>query len=228
MPIRALALETTSRRAEVALVEDGAAVATDSFSAGLKHTADLLPMIDRLCRSRKWSPRDIEHIYVSAGPGGFTGTRTGIAFAKTFAFARGAKVVAVPTPLVLVENAPPEAPDALVVIDARRGKAWVQQFRRVEGAWTIAAEPRLDGLAEILNLVPRPIWLVGEGVAYHAAAIDATDAQIHMVADHAPQVGHLARIGWSFAQHGRFTDPFDLVPIYMRRPEAEEKRLGID
>ena len=88
MPLRALALETTSRRAEVALVEDGLVVAADAFTSGLKHTADLLPMIERLCRSRDASPGDIEHIYVSVGPGGFTGTRIGVTFAKTFAFAR--------------------------------------------------------------------------------------------------------------------------------------------
>ena len=94
--------------------------------------------------------------------------------------------------------------------------------------WNGAAEARVEALDEILKSAPRPIWLVGEGVAYHCAAIDPTDAQIRVVAEAQPQVAYLARIGWSFAQQRSFTDPFDLVPVYVRRPEAEEKRLGIE
>lgn len=223
--VRALALETTSRRAQVALVVNGSILASDAFSPGLKHAADLLPMIDRLCRSQRWSPRDIQHVYVSTGPGGFTGSRLGITFAKTIAFTFGSRVVAVPTPRVIVENTPVEAQDALVVIDARRGHTWTAHFTRDNGVWMSAGAPRLDLLATILGSAPRPLWIVGEGIAYHRAAIESADPQVQVVADSQPHVVHVAQLGWTQALERRFVDPFDLAPLYVRRPEAEEKRL---
>jgi len=44
-------------------------------------------MIERLCRDQGWTPKDLEELYVSAGPGSFTGLRIGITLAKTLAFA---------------------------------------------------------------------------------------------------------------------------------------------
>lgn len=226
-PIRAIAVETTSRRGEVALVEHGRVVVQDAFEAGLGHTAYLLPLVDRLCRSRDWRPSDIEEIYVSVGPGGFTGTRIGVTFAKTLAAAVGARVVAVPTPRVLVENAPAEASHALVVVDARRGKAWIEPFIRVAGLWRSAGSPQVTTLTEALAAAPRPVWLVGEGVAYHAGEIDSADSAIKICPDTRPRATVVASLGWEMARQGSFVDPFLLVPVYVRRPEAEEKRLGL-
>ena len=225
--LRGLALETTSRRGEVALVEHGRVVSAEAFQTGLKHTAQLLPLVDRLCAARRWAPRAISEIYVSAGPGAFTGTRIGVTFAKTFAFAAGARVVAVPTPRVVVENAPPEATRALVVVDARRGKTWVQAFNRSPLGWEPAGESVLAALSEILAREQRPIWLIGEGIAYHSEQIDGNDKGIVICPDHQPRAQVVASIGWSMARRGAVTDPFLLVPIYVRRPEAEEKRLGL-
>ncbi len=225
--IRALAIETTSRRGEVALVEQGAVIAEAAFEAGLKHTAHLVPLVDGLMREAGWAPYEAREVYVSVGPGGFTGTRVGVTFAKSFAFAAGAKVVAVPTPRVVVEDAPPEARHALVVVDARRGKVWAEPFARSGHEWKPAGEPRLTTLSEALAEAPRPIWLLGEGVAYHAGAIDPSDRQVHTAPEAAPRARHVATLGWRMARQGRFTDPFALTPRYVRRPEAEEKRLGI-
>lgn len=227
-PIRALALETTSRRAQVALVQNGTIVGQASFEAGLKHTAHLLPLIEQLFRGHCWSPSQIQEIYVSVGPGGFTGTRIGVTLAKALALARAGWIVAVPTARVLVENAPREANDALVVIDARRGKAWTQRFTRDGRRWQQAGEPVVCTLGQALDAAPRPVWLVGEGVAYHAQGVDPWEAGVHVCQDSQPRISVVAALGWELARAGAFSDSFALAPMYVRRPEAEEKRLGLD
>jgi tRNA threonylcarbamoyladenosine biosynthesis protein TsaB len=228
MPLHALALETTSRRAQVALVREGQILAEDAFQADLKHTAHLLPLIDALCRSKGVAPADIQETYVSTGPGGFTGTRIGVTFAKSMALARAVRLVSVPTARVLVENAPREADRALVVIDARRGRAWVQSFQRRAADWQSEDPSLVTTLHEALAAAGRPIWLVGEGVSYHAQAIDPRDAHLHVVADAQPRASVVAALGWKMARGGCFADPFELVPTYVRLPEAEEKRLGLE
>src|ERR1700677_2746760 len=98
---RALAIETSGRLGSIAVVDGSAVVAEEPSPHGLKHAADILPIIDRLVRARGWSPADLEHLYVSAGPGSFTGIRIAITLAKTMALATGVKLIAVPTTRVL-------------------------------------------------------------------------------------------------------------------------------
>src|SRR5689334_17642556 len=86
---RALAVETSGRIGSVALADDGRVIAEESFPHGLQHAAHILPVIDSLCAARGWTPRSIEHLYVSSGPGSFTGLRIGITLCKTIAFATG-------------------------------------------------------------------------------------------------------------------------------------------
>jgi hypothetical protein len=38
-----------------------------------------------------------------------------------------------------------------------------------------------------------------------------------------PRAAVVARIGTELASAGKFADPLNLTPIYIRRPEAEEK-----
>lgn len=211
------------------MVDGAQVVAVRAFEAGIRHTAGLLPLVRDLCDVRAWKASAIEAVYVSTGPGGFTGTRIGVTFAKTLAFATGAKIVAVPTPLVLLANLPPEANQALVVVDARRGKVWSQQFLRddPDGEWRRGDDGVLSGLAERIASLPRPIWLIGEGVAYHAADVPADDAGVRVIEDCVPRAAEVARIGARMARAGQFTPAGGLSPVYVRRPEAEENRLGL-
>src|ERR1051325_7330032 len=113
---RALAIETSGRIGSVALVDETGAIKEREFPHGLQHAAGLIPLIDELCSARGWKPADLREVYVSAGPGSFTGLRIGITLSKTLAFVTGAKLVAVPTMRVLVENAPSEARHVIVVL----------------------------------------------------------------------------------------------------------------
>ena len=219
-------METTGRQGQVALALGGQVVARDAFAAGARHAADLMPMIDRLCRAQGWSPASIGDVYVSVGPGAFTGMRVGVTLAKTLAFATGARLVAVPTARVLVENAPASATHAAVIVDARRGKVWAEGFERAAGAWRAWRAFGLTTLADVLGRSPRPLLLLGEGVAFHAASLDPADAGVSVSDDAQPRVEAVVDIGWALARAGEFADPDALVPAYARRPEAEEKRLG--
>src|SRR4051794_28046931 len=125
---RALAIETSGRIGSIALAEDSSILAEEQFAHGLKHAAEILPMIDRLCRAQGWRPRDLDHLYVSAGPGSFTGLRIGITLAKTLALATGVKLVAVPSVRVLAENAPAQASHLILVLDAKREQIFTARF----------------------------------------------------------------------------------------------------
>ncbi len=222
---RALAIETAARDGSVALVEDAAVVAEAAFPGGVRHAAGLLPLIDRLVRDRGWRPADLGQLYVSAGPGSFTGLRIGITVAKTLAVATGARLVAVPTLAVVVENAPAEAAHAVVLLDAKRDQVFTARFERAAGGWVEREPAHVDTLAAVLARAPRPVHLLGEGIPYHEKFLPGGDAGVVVTPAELwrPRAGVVARLGVALAAAGRFVDPDRLAPAYIRKAEAEEK-----
>lgn len=222
---RALAIETSGRIGSAAAVQDGKILAEEQFAHGLKHAAGLLPLIDELCRRQGWGPLDVEELYVSAGPGSFTGLRIGVTLAKTMALATGVKLVAVPSARVLAENAPPEARHLLVVLDAKRDQIFTARFEREGEAWVEREPAHLDSLSAMIDHAPRPVHLLGEGIPYHQKFIPPDDPSILLAPPESwrAHAAAVARLGTDLARQGRFADPFTLTPIYVRKPEAEEK-----
>jgi tRNA threonylcarbamoyladenosine biosynthesis protein TsaB len=223
--VRALAIETSGRVGSVALVEDGQVLAEDQFPHGLQHAAEMIPRIDRLCRERGWLPGDLRELYVSAGPGSFTGLRIGITLAKTLAFATGAKIVAVPSVRVLARNAPAEASELIVVLDAKREQIFTSRFRREGAQWEEQEPAHLDDLASMLARSPRPVYLVGDGIPQHRWFIPLDAAGIFLTPPEVwrPRAAAVAAEGVAVAAAGVFIEPDHLQPIYLRKPEAEEK-----
>jgi tRNA threonylcarbamoyladenosine biosynthesis protein TsaB len=222
---RALAIETSSRIGSIASVADGVVIEEKQFEHGLQHAAQIIPIIDALVRAQHWTPRDVEELYVSAGPGSFTGLRIGITLAKTLALATGVKLVAVPTVGVLVENAPADASHVVIVLDAKRDQIFTARFERSESQWVEREPAHLDSLAAMLARAARPVHLLGEGIPYHEKFIDRQDPGVIVTppAVWRPRASVVAAIGHAMARRNEFTHPDHLRPIYIRRPEAEEK-----
>ena len=221
---RALAIETSSRIGSVVIIEDGRVVAEDEFPHGLQHAAQLVVRIDQLCKARGCGPADLQELYVSVGPGSFTGLRIGITLAKTLAFATGAKVVAVPTVEVLTQNAPADANEVLIVLDAKRGQIFTARLARQGGGWVEREPAHLDDLPSMLARAPRPIWLLGEGIPYHRQHIPADDSSVFLTSSDLwqPHAAAVAQIGLELASQKAFIEPDRLAPQYIRKPEAQE------
>jgi tRNA threonylcarbamoyladenosine biosynthesis protein TsaB len=260
---RALAIETSGRLGSLAIVDGSTVVAEETFPHGLKHAADILPIIDRLIRARGWSPRDLEHLYISIGPGSFTGLRIAVTLAKTMALATGVKLIAVPTLQVLPATAPPEAKHLIILLDAKRDQIFTARFERPtpspgtpgegrgEGEfdrqlsleipnhphptplpeyrargtiWIEQEPPHLDSLTATLARSPRPVHLLGEGIPYHEKFIPVDpDVIITPEESWRARATCVAQLGLKLADANQFADPFKLTPIYIRKPEAEEK-----
>lgn len=224
--IRGLAIETSGRLGSVALAVDGQVVAEDQFPHGLQHAAEIIPRIDALCKTHGWTPADIAEVYVSTGPGSFTGLRIGVTLAKTMAFATGARLVAVPSAKVLAYNAPVEAERVLIVLDAKRDQVFTARLaRNGDGHWLFEQEPHLASLAAALDLSPRPVHLLGEGIPYHQKFIPSGDAGVIVTSPDrwTARAAVAATVGFQMAREGAFTSPDTLLPVYIRKPEAEEK-----
>ena len=100
-----LAIETSSRIGSVAIAFGKKILAEKTFSAPIRHSAEIFPAIGDILDRFNRKPDKIEQIYISSGPGSFTGLRIAVTLAKTMHLANAAKIIAVDTLDVIAANA---------------------------------------------------------------------------------------------------------------------------
>jgi len=132
----ALSVETSGREGSIAVGIADQVLGETAFSAPLRHSAELFPAAARLLHDIGRQARQVRHIYVSAGPGSFTGIRIAITFAKAFHFATNAKVVAVNTMDLIADNATDyisakgvKIDKIATILDAKRRQFFVAVYR---------------------------------------------------------------------------------------------------
>ena len=104
MPPFILAVETSSRIGSVAIAVGEKLLAESSFAGPTRHSAELFPSICHLLDRFSKRPDQIEHVYISVGPGSFTGLRIAVTMAKIMSLANAAKIVAVDSLDVTASN----------------------------------------------------------------------------------------------------------------------------
>ena len=222
---RIIAIETSSRQGSVALGVGDDLVDTATLSADMRHARELLPALDELFHRHGWTPDRIDHCYLSVGPGSFTGLRVGVTFARHLALATGARLCAIPTLDVIAANAAdlPDRPSNLaVVLDAKRGQVFAATYSATTSGYRRVRDADLCDPAALFAVVPRPLAVMGEGVDYHRGVIEAASVMVLSPSTWVPQASKVFALGRIQAQCSAFTEPRELIPEYIRRPEAEE------
>ena len=231
--VRIVAIETSGRMGSVAVGFGPQLLAEKQFTAGMNHAIELMPTLRDLTLAQGWQPRQIQHVYLSIGPGSFTGLRIAVMVARSLAQAIGCLVVAVPALDVLAANAPAEASHLAVILDAKRGQVYAARYRRDEsaaadaGGWQCTTGPILTSPEEFVRQSPKPLYVLGEGVDYHRAAlragVDADEDLIELGRETwIARATAVHQLGWAMAGRGIFADVTSLVPLYIRLPEAQE------
>ena len=77
--MRVLAMDTTTTRGAVALVEDHQVVGEVRVVTADGHSRWLLPAVEQLLHQQGWAALELDGFAVTTGPGSFTGQRVGLA-----------------------------------------------------------------------------------------------------------------------------------------------------
>lgn len=203
------------------------------------HSERLMPLLDRMLIESGIEREAIGAVAAAAGPGSFTGLRIGVATAR--ALAQGIKIPAVPVcTLEAIAEAVP-APGALIcpLLDARRSEVYTALYRRaleptfdLETLIEPAALP-LAALIEALKGYDQPVTFLGEGLHTYEAELTAAFPVPRAVIAPAPfrlcRAALVALRGRRLLQANPEASYLELLPVYLRRPEAErlfEERQG--
>jgi len=219
--VRILAVETSGLLGGIALAEGPNLVAEVRLSERLHHARDLLVTMREACAEADWSPRGIDLVAVSIGPGSFTGLRIAVTLAKVMAWDAGTRVAAVPTLPALAENAPADRPRVCTVLDAKRYGLYTSVFeRRADGTLAEVLGPTCLAPEELAGRLAADTFVLGRGIAVAQDALGRFDLAPEALWDVRPAA--IARTGLAMAERGELADPMHLEPVYLRRPEAEE------
>ena len=215
-----LALDTTTRAGSVAVVRDGAPLVEIVGDAALTHGQRLPADIARACDRAGVLLRDIDLFAVAAGPGSFTGLRVGIAAIQGLAFALQRQVVPVPTLEAIAET--PRAAGARVAawMDAQRQEV----FAAIPGEIEATSGLPEDILAAWLSETDlRGIEFHGDGAVRYADRIYNVLGDYVRVAASVPPLA-VAIGAIAHREPGRAVSPHAIVPVYIRRSDAELAR----
>lgn len=206
-----LGLDVCMGHCSVALLQGEACVAHISEAMPRGHIERLSPMVEQVLSQAGVEARDVGVIGVTCGPGGFTGARLGVAFARGLALSTGAQAVGVSTLEALA--APHSAERVIAALDGGRGEIFAQIFEQGDPVIDAQALPE-DALSDFL--ATRPIThVVGTARAQVLTCLGrASDDQMMPPIDPA-DVGRLAlqKITQSRASAPK--------PFYLRAPDAK-------
>jgi tRNA threonylcarbamoyladenosine biosynthesis protein TsaB len=240
-----LAVETSGRLGSVALAQGSQLLSEKQFSGPMRHSAEIFPAITDLLSKFNKKPEQIEHIYISAGPGSFTGLRIAVTFAKTMALANQAKLVAVDTLDTIAANVidfvQPSPPHQLntqnstlktddritVILDAKRGQFFIAVYEKAQDAIWHNILPDCLMTAEVFleQFSDRSIALTGEGLVFYKDKFAHKNISVLDEKFWNPSAANVHKLGWHKALLGEFADPLTLIPNYIRGPDVTVKQI---
>jgi len=226
-----LALDTSSAAGSAALARDGALLIEREGDRSRTHGERLPEELMALLREAGVGLEDVDRFAVSSGPGSFTGLRVGIATIQGLALARNRLVAPVSSFEALAfptsGTRPPTSEATAVWIDAHRGEVFATLLApggrpAIAPASALTPAATLDAWSDVLAPQTR-VQFVGDGAVRYQDAIRARLGTRAAVDSRIPPLaGAIALI--AAAEPDRAVRPHALVPLYVRRPDAELAR----
>ena len=167
--MRLLALETSTERLSLAIVNGGEMFARE-IDAGQRHSELAIAELKGLLNDAGCTLADLDAIAFGRGPGSFVGVRIACGLAMGLALGARKPLLPVCTLIALAEQA--AADRVLVAVDARMGEFYVAAYARSEsdaGGWQTVVKPLL-ARADQLPLLTGTDW-VAAGSAFDSPTL---------------------------------------------------------
>lgn len=235
-----LAADTSTNAGSLAIAESGEpfrVLIERSWDLALlktapNHSARIVPEIEEIVRAAGITWKDVGGLACATGPGSFTGLRVALSALKGIALARDLPLAGVSTLEAMAAGLPFASRLFVPLLDARKSEIYGAAYdlsdgapRRVIEETVIAPDVFLKRVADL----GRPVLLAGEGVRAYADLVRNVLPGAVVVDGSAalPRAGNVAKLAAPLLARGRVpeTEAAGVVPAYLRRPEAEWKRL---
>ena len=222
-----LAFDTSTHVCSAALIARGTLIGEDVRTGSGNYSALLMRMVDRLLQDAELAVHELDCIAVAQGPGSFTGLRVGISTAQGIGAAIDKPLVGVSTLEIIARQNSPFPGKICPMLDARRSQVYAAIFEgRAEGIAAIDAACVTCPEKWASSLQQGPVLFCGNGAYVYQETIKQACTVEHSFAPAAnarPQAATLAHIALRRFTDGNGKQPEQILPGYVRRPDAERK-----
>jgi tRNA threonylcarbamoyladenosine biosynthesis protein TsaB len=231
-----LGIDTATPVTSVAVGSRAGALAVHSVRNDRAHAELLVPMVRQALEGAGVDGGELGGIAVGTGPGLFTGLRVGVSSAKALAQAWGRPMVAVSSLDLLAHGCRHAGRLVCAAIDGRRGELFTALYRPVPGGVERLGEYRVVVPAELaaeLRSLGEPVLLCGDGAERYAEVFAEAGGPVELAGPDfaSPSVGALVQLALARLERGAASEPFEVSPIYLRRPDVDpgiERKLAAE
>ena len=221
-------IETSTSVCSVALSSDGVVQCHFENFEGPSHASLLGVYVKQIMDFSRDKGVKVDAVAVSSGPGSYTGLRIGVSMAKGICYARGLKLIAVPTlellcvPVLLYQEDLPE--DALLcpMIDARRMEVYAALYDRALRPVRAIGADIVDESTYQDFLNERPVYFLGDGAEKCKTGI--THPNAHFLPDVMPLARNMGPLAEKAFALGRFEDVAYFEPFYLKEFVASKPK----
>lgn len=224
-----LSVECSASPASCAIIDNGKIKSCSYVNTKLTHSQTLVQMIISTLDNSATRLCDIDYIAVAAGPGSFTGLRIGISAVKGLAAPNNIPCISVSSLAGIAECFSDRDCIICAVMDARCNQFYNAVFKAENGTVTRICDDRAltadELIPEILNISSNKQTIIcGDGADLFFDKLP-TNGNIKKAAQN-PKFQSAVGVGM-FAYRNidniSATAPKDLLPVYLRLPQAERE-----
>jgi tRNA threonylcarbamoyl adenosine modification protein YeaZ len=218
--LKILSIDTSSNICAVAILEDNKLLKEISENNGLTHSETLMPLIKILLSSQNLLLENFDLIVCDKGPGSFTGIRIGVATAKGFSDSLNINSTSISSLEALAYNVE-ENGVICSLIDAKNDNVYVGVFENINGNYILRRNFSCENIYDVLKelqIATYPINFVGDGSVIHK----------NLITDYLPNSNFAKNndlsaynLGLAGLAHFKNDQLDDLLPLYLRKPQAE-------
>lgn len=225
-----LALDTSGVAGSVAYMKDGKLMGEYYICHKLTHSETIMPMLEHMKALIQIDLEEVDAVAVTNGPGSFTGLRIGVTTAKALGLALNIPVIGVPTLDAMAYNM--THTDYLIcpIMDARRGQVYTSLYKWEQGELRrLVPHTACDMEAYLEELAQREeaVIFLGDGVAVHEEKIKSRLKEAALFAPSflsLQRASTVAEVATVLYERGEAVSAAELVPIYLRKSQAERER----
>ena len=228
-----LAFDTVSSSFSVALKSDDSIIEINKENIK-NHNSELIPILNDFLEENKLSLDNIDCIVLGLGPGSFTSIRIAFATIKSICYAKNIKIIGVSSLESLYQNIKSFNGLKLALIEARKGSVYTNIYRddkKIKENLDLTYNELIDLIDSISN-ENEIITLCGDGFSKNKEIfleslknykINDLDNSFNII-----KASNSIILSESRFKAGDFDNIFSLSPLYLRKSEAENKKINLN
>ena len=217
--MKILAVDTSSAICSVALLDDDKLIDEINLDNGRTHSENLMPLVDEIIRKNNIAVNDIEFIACCVGPGSFTGIRIGVSSIKAIAEVLKVKLAQVTSLETLAANV--ENEETIVsLIDARNNQVYCGIFDK---EYNLKEEALADDINEAINHIKQynGVVITGNGIEVHKELLEKELINVKFAEENRQLAKNVGKIGYKKLKENAVENADTIIPIYLRKSQAE-------